>query len=79
MSTVRDLQKERQMAEEQSQRLAELADKYAAERNRAEEANRSKSEFLANILWQIIENSERLDLGEIGSPDCHHRVKGECA
>ena len=53
MSTVRDLQKERQMAEEQSQRLAELADKYAAERNRAEEANRSKSEFLANMSHEL--------------------------
>ena len=53
MSTVRDLQKERQLAEEQSQRLAELADKYAAERNRAEEANRSKSEFLANMSHEL--------------------------
>jgi len=53
MSTVRDLQKERQQAEEQSQRVAELADKYAAERNRAEEANRSKSEFLANMSHEL--------------------------
>ena len=53
MSAVRDLQKERQMAEEQSQRLAELAHKYAAERNRAEEANRSKSEFLANMSHEL--------------------------
>jgi two-component system, cell cycle sensor histidine kinase PleC len=53
MMTVRDLQKERQMAEEQSQRLAELADKYASEKTRAEAANRSKSEFLANMSHEL--------------------------
>ncbi len=53
MTTVRDLQKERQLAEEQSQRLAELADKYASEKTRAEEANRSKSEFLANMSHEL--------------------------
>ena len=53
MGAVRDLQKERQLAEEQSQRLAELAHKYAAERNRAEGANRSKSEFLANMSHEL--------------------------
>ena len=53
MVTVRDLQKERQMAEEQSQRLAELADKYASEKTRAEAANRSKSEFLANMSHEL--------------------------
>jgi two-component system, cell cycle sensor histidine kinase PleC len=53
MMTVRDLQKERQLAEEQSQRLAELADKYASEKTRAESANRSKSEFLANMSHEL--------------------------
>ena len=53
MVTVRDLQKERQLAEEQSQRLAELADKYASEKTRAEAANRSKSEFLANMSHEL--------------------------
>jgi two-component system, cell cycle sensor histidine kinase PleC len=53
MITVRDLQKERQLAEEQSQRLAELADKYASEKTRAEAANRSKSEFLANMSHEL--------------------------
>ncbi|MBL8791436.1 MAG: PAS-domain containing protein [Rhizobiales bacterium] len=53
METVRDLQKERQIAEEQSQRLAELADKYASEKARAEAANRSKSEFLANMSHEL--------------------------
>jgi two-component system, cell cycle sensor histidine kinase PleC len=53
MITVRDLQKERQLAEEQSQRLAELADNYAKEKTRAESANRSKSEFLANMSHEL--------------------------
>ncbi len=53
MVTVRDLQRERQSAEEQSQRLAELADKYASEKTRAESANRSKSEFLANMSHEL--------------------------
>jgi two-component system, cell cycle sensor histidine kinase PleC len=53
MMTVRDLQKERQLAEEQSQRLAELADKYASEKTRAEDANRSKSQFLANMSHEL--------------------------
>jgi two-component system cell cycle sensor histidine kinase PleC len=53
MITVRDLQKERQLAEEQSQRLADLADKYNSEKTRAEAANRSKSEFLANMSHEL--------------------------
>lgn len=78
MVTVRDLQRERQTAEEQSQRLAELADKYASEKTRAETANRSKSEFLANMshelrtpLNAIIGFSEIMTtgmFGPIGSP-----------
>jgi two-component system, cell cycle sensor histidine kinase PleC len=53
MTTVRDLQKERQVAEDQSRRLAELADKYASEKARAETANRAKSEFLANMSHEL--------------------------
>jgi two-component system, cell cycle sensor histidine kinase PleC len=53
MMTVRDLQKERLLAEQQSQRLADLADKYAREKTRAETANRSKSEFLANMSHEL--------------------------
>jgi two-component system, cell cycle sensor histidine kinase PleC len=78
MTTVRDLQKERQLAEEQSQRLAELADKYASEKTRAESANRSKSEFLANMshelrtpLNAVIGFSEIMSqemFGKLGSP-----------
>jgi two-component system, cell cycle sensor histidine kinase PleC len=53
MMTVRDLQKERLSADQQSQRLVELADKYAREKTRAESANRSKSEFLANMSHEL--------------------------
>jgi len=50
---VRDLQKERLLADQQAQRLADLADKYAREKTRAEAANRSKSEFLANMSHEL--------------------------
>ncbi|MFO1122538.1 MAG: ATP-binding protein [Hyphomicrobiales bacterium] len=53
MMTVRDLQKERLLADQQAQRLADLADKYAREKTRAEAANRSKSEFLANMSHEL--------------------------
>ncbi len=78
MKTVRDLQKSRMSIEQQSQRLAELAEKYSQERNRAEHANRSKSEFLANMshelrtpLNAIIGFSEIMEqefFGPIGTP-----------
>ncbi|MFO1088276.1 MAG: ATP-binding protein [Hyphomicrobiales bacterium] len=53
MNTVRDLQKSRVTLEQQSQRLAELAEKYSREKTRAEAANRSKSEFLANMSHEL--------------------------
>ena len=53
MNTVSDLQKSRATLEQQSQRLADLAEKYAREKTRAEEANRSKSEFLANMSHEL--------------------------
>ncbi len=53
MNTVRDLQKSRMELEQQSQRLADLAEKYAREKARAESANRSKSEFLANMSHEL--------------------------
>jgi two-component system cell cycle sensor histidine kinase PleC len=53
MNTVRDLQKSRMALEQQSQRLADLAEKYSREKTRAEEANRSKSEFLANMSHEL--------------------------
>ncbi len=53
MNTVRDLQRSRLTLEQQSQRLADLAEKYAQEKTRAEAANRSKSEFLANMSHEL--------------------------
>jgi len=53
MNSVRDLQKSRMTLEQQSQRMAELADKYSREKTRAEAANRSKSEFLANMSHEL--------------------------
>jgi two-component system cell cycle sensor histidine kinase PleC len=53
MNSVRDLQKSRVTLEQQSQRLADLAEKYQREKTRAEEANRSKSEFLANMSHEL--------------------------
>jgi two-component system cell cycle sensor histidine kinase PleC len=41
------------LAEQQSQRLADLADKYSREKTRAEAASRSKSEFLANMSHEL--------------------------
>ncbi len=53
MNTVSDLQKSRATLEQQSQRLADLAEKYAREKTRAEAASRSKSEFLANMSHEL--------------------------
>jgi two-component system cell cycle sensor histidine kinase PleC len=53
MNTVSDLQKSRAKLEQQSQRLADLAEKYACEKSNAEAANRSKSEFLANMSHEL--------------------------
>jgi two-component system cell cycle sensor histidine kinase PleC len=53
MNTVRDLQKSRLTLEQQSQRLADLAEKYSREKTRAEAANRSKSEVLANMSHEL--------------------------
>ena len=66
MATVDDLQASQQ-------RLAELAEKYAVEKTRAEEANQAKSKFLANMshelrtpLNAIIGFSEIMESGMFG-------------
>jgi two-component system cell cycle sensor histidine kinase PleC len=52
-ATVRDLRKSRQQLERQAQQLVELAEKYAREKDRAEDANRVKSEFMANVSHEL--------------------------
>jgi two-component system cell cycle sensor histidine kinase PleC len=66
MATVQDLRASQQ-------RTAELAEKYAAEKTRAEEANQAKSKFLANMshelrtpLNAIIGFSEIMESGMFG-------------
>ncbi|MCF8470182.1 MAG: PAS domain-containing protein [Parvibaculum sp.] len=76
--TVHDLESSRRKLQEQARQLVDLAEKYAAEKTRAETANRSKSEFLANMshelrtpLNAIIGFSEIMGsglFGELGSP-----------
>jgi two-component system cell cycle sensor histidine kinase PleC len=53
IATVADLQRSQQALERQTQELADLAEKYAEEKKRAEDANRAKSKFLANMSHEL--------------------------
>src|SRR5712691_771500 len=53
MATVADLRNSQQTLERQADELADLAEKYAEEKTRAEEANQAKSKFLANMSHEL--------------------------
>ncbi|MFZ1152542.1 MAG: ATP-binding protein [Xanthobacteraceae bacterium] len=72
-ATIVDLRKSQQALERQTVELADLAEKYAEEKTRAEEANAAKSKFLANMshelrtpLNAIIGFSEIMESGMFG-------------
>src|SRR5499425_807072 len=73
MATVADLRNSQQKLERQTEELADLAEKYAEEKTRAEDANQAKSKFLANMshelrtpLNAIIGFSEIMESGMFG-------------
>jgi len=53
IATINDLRHSQQALERQTGELAELAEKYAEEKTRAEEANQAKSKFLANMSHEL--------------------------
>jgi two-component system cell cycle sensor histidine kinase PleC len=73
MATVADLRHSQQKLERQAEEVADLAEKYADEKTRAEEASQAKSKFLANMshelrtpLNAIIGFSEIMESGMFG-------------
>ena len=74
IATVADLRNSQHKLEVQTQQLTLMAQKYADEKNRAEEANQTKSKFLANMshelrtpLNAIIGFSEIMESGMFGA------------
>jgi two-component system, cell cycle sensor histidine kinase PleC len=53
IATIVDLRKSQQTLEIQTVALADLAEKYAEEKTRAEDANQAKSKFLANMSHEL--------------------------
>jgi signal transduction histidine kinase len=53
MATIADLRASQQALRSQTLELADLAQKYADEKRRAEEANQAKSKFLANMSHEL--------------------------
>jgi two-component system cell cycle sensor histidine kinase PleC len=52
-ASVVDLKRSQTALEQQALELADLAEKYSEEKNRAEEANQTKSKFLANMSHEL--------------------------
>jgi two-component system cell cycle sensor histidine kinase PleC len=74
IATVADLRNSQHKLEMQARQLSEMAQKYAEEKNRAEEANQTKSKFLANMshelrtpLNAVIGFSEIMESGMFGA------------
>jgi len=53
IATIDDLRKSQEALQLQTEQLADLAEKYAEEKTRAEEANQAKSKFLANMSHEL--------------------------
>ncbi|MGZ8386924.1 MAG: PAS domain-containing sensor histidine kinase [Rhodoplanes sp.] len=53
MATIADLRASQHALRTQARELAELAEKYSAEKTRAEDANQAKSKFLANMSHEL--------------------------
>jgi len=53
VQTINDLRKSQEALQLQTEQLADLAEKYAEEKTRAEEANQAKSKFLANMSHEL--------------------------
>lgn len=53
MASVDHIKKSRAQLKHQTRELADMADRYAIEKKRAQESSRSKSEFLANMSHEL--------------------------